>query len=99
MIRRALAADLRLRADTTRSGQVAVQIESFSADLSCGVDLRASWEWRETASGAPSARRRADIEIPPGAQGCPMSDVPARMSEALARLAERMLEEAAAVRR
>jgi uncharacterized protein len=90
LIRRALADDLRARAGPGRAGQVSVQIESFSADMACGVELRASWEWREPGSNAPE-RRRADIQVPPAGQDCPISDVPVRMSEALAQLADRML--------
>src|SRR6185436_5239646 len=88
LIRRALAADLRAHAQTPRTGQVSVQIESFSADLACGVELRASWEWREPGSNTPSERRRADIQLPPVGHECPIGEVPVRMSEALAQLAE-----------
>jgi uncharacterized lipoprotein YmbA len=93
LIRRALAADLRQRAGAGPTGQVSVQIESFSADTSCGVELRASWEWRAPGANTPAAeRRRADIQLPRVTADCPMSDVPVRMSEALAQLADRMLE-------
>lgn len=95
-IRRALAADLRERAGSGHTGQVSVQIDSFMADRSCGVELRASWEWREAGSSAPSERRRADIQIPSIARDCPVSEVPLRMSEALAQLADRMLGPATA---
>ncbi len=98
LIRRVLAADLRQRAGA-RAGQVSVQIESFSADVACGVELRASWEWREPGSSAPAPRRRADIQVAPGADACPTSAIPAHMSEALGQLADRMLEEVAAVNR
>lgn len=98
MIRRVLAADLRQRAGA-HAAQVSVQIESFTADVSCGVELRASWEWREPGASVPSPRRRAEIQIPAGAQACPMSDVPARMSAALSQLAQHMLEEVDAVSR
>jgi uncharacterized lipoprotein YmbA len=91
MIRRVLAADLRHRA-AGRSGQVAVQIESFSADAACSVELRASWAWREPGAKTSSDAQRAEIEIPSGATPCPVSAVPERMSAALARLSERMLE-------
>ena len=92
MIRRVLAADLRHRAESGRTGQVSVQIESFSADAACAVDLRAAWAWREPEAKAPSETRHADIQIPPGATPCPVSAVPERMSAALAQLSERMLE-------
>jgi uncharacterized lipoprotein YmbA len=92
LIRRALAADLRAHAQTRRAGQVSVQIESFSADMACGVELRASWEWREPGSNTPPERQRADIQIASAGHTCPISEVPVRMSEALAQLADRMMQ-------
>lgn len=91
LIRRTLAGNLRARAATGRAGQVSVQIESFSADMTCGVDLRASWEWREAGASTPSERQRADIQVPSAGGQCPINEVPLRMSEALGQLADRML--------
>jgi uncharacterized lipoprotein YmbA len=95
LIRRTLTADLRNRAGAGRAGEVSVQIESFSADMACGVELRASWEWREPGSSTPSVRQRAEIQVPSTGQTCPISEVPLRMSEALAQLSDRMLEPSA----
>ena len=94
LIRRTLAADLRAHAGQARVGQVSVQIEAFSADMNCGVELRASWEWREPGANTPSERRRADIHTPSAGHECAISEVPVRMSDALAQLADRMLQPA-----
>jgi uncharacterized lipoprotein YmbA len=92
LIRRALTADLRHHAGARRAGQVSVQIESFNTDKTCAVELYASWEWREPGSSTPSERGRAEIQLPSASQGCPISEVPVRMSEALTQLADRMLD-------
>ena len=92
MIRRVLSADLRHRAEKGRTGQAAVQIESFSADAACAVELRASWAWRDPEAKSAAEARRAEIQLPSGTTPCPVSAVPERMSAALAQLSERMLE-------
>lgn len=96
MIRRVLSANLRQRAADGRSGQVSVQIESFSADAACAVQLSAVWQWQEPGSKAPADARRAQVQVPGLATPCPVSAVPERMSAALAELSERMLEAAPA---
>ncbi len=96
-IRRVLTEDLQARMGARSAGPATrsldLDIDEFVGDTRCAVTLRASWQIRAPgANGAPAASGHETIDVPPpAASACTIGALPGAMSEALARLSERIL--------
>jgi uncharacterized lipoprotein YmbA len=100
-IRRVLSDDLasRLPADSVanpiepstgdKHQSLSIDIEDFYADTSCSVTLRAAWLLKQPDSG--SSRGTEEAHVPGTGGACPgASSIPEAMSQALARISDRI---------
>jgi uncharacterized lipoprotein YmbA len=67
---------------------LSVDIQEFYGDASCAVTLRASWLLKPPDS--PSSRGSEEIHIPAGTDCTGAATLPAALSQALARLSDRI---------